>query len=90
MFQASYLFDQVPGEAVIGGELQADLGVDVRGGLSATAHDQRELQAVGGSDLHRLSFHITDAGARARLPWETRVQDEGKDTICHTVVGYDL
>lgn len=68
MFQASYFFDQVPGEAVIGGKLQADLSVNVWGGLSATAHDQRELQAVGGSDLHRLSFHVTDAGARAGLP----------------------
>ena len=39
-FHAPYLFDQVPGEAVIGGELQADLSVNVRGGLAATAHDQ--------------------------------------------------
>lgn len=40
MFDAPYLFDQVPGEAVIGGELQADLSVNVRGGLAATAHDK--------------------------------------------------
>lgn len=35
-----YFFDQVPGEAVIGGELQADLSVNVWGGLATTAHDQ--------------------------------------------------
>jgi len=35
-----HLFDQVPGEAVIGGELQADLSVNVRGGLAAAAHNQ--------------------------------------------------
>lgn len=43
LFHAPYLFDQVPGEAVIGGELKADLGVNVGGRLAATAHDQREL-----------------------------------------------
>lgn len=35
-----HLFDQVPGQAMIGGELQADLCVDVGGGVSAAAHDQ--------------------------------------------------
>lgn len=63
----TYLFDQVPGEAVIGGELQAHLGIDVRGGLAAAAHHQGELEAVGGSDLHGLSLHVADAGAGARL-----------------------
>lgn len=63
----TYLFDQVPGEAMIGGELQAHLGIDVRGGLAAAAHDQRELQAVGGSDLHGLGLHVADAGAGAGL-----------------------
>lgn len=52
---------------MIGGELQAHLGVDVRGGLAAAAHDQRELQAVGGSDLHGLGLHVADAGAGAGL-----------------------
>lgn len=39
-FHSPYLFDQVPGEAMIGGELQAHLRVNVRGGLTAAAHDQ--------------------------------------------------
>lgn len=63
----TYLFDQVPGEAMIGGELQAHLRVDVRGRLAAAAHYQRELEAVGGSDLHGLSLHIADAGAGTGL-----------------------
>lgn len=69
----------MPGEAVIGGELQADLRVNVRGRLAAAAHDQWELQTVRGSDLHRLSFHITNAGARAGLTRETGAQQGG----CH-------
>lgn len=73
-----HLFDQVPCEAVIGGELQADLGVDVRGGVPAAAHDQRELQTVGGSDLHRLSFHVSDTGAGTGLPGETAIQSEAQ------------
>lgn len=40
MFHSPYLFNQVPGEAMIGGELQANLCVNVRGGLTAAAHDQ--------------------------------------------------
>lgn len=51
-FIVPHLLDQVPGEAMIGGELQADLRVDVRGGLTAAAHDQGELQTVRGSNLH--------------------------------------
>ena len=65
-----YLFDQVPGEAVIGGELQADLGVDVGGGLSAAAHHQGDLQAVGRPDLHGLGLHVAQAGAGAGLSRE--------------------
>lgn len=71
-----YLFDQVPGEAVIGRELQAHLGIDVRGRLTAATHHKRELEAVGGSDLHGLSLHVADAGARAGLTWETGAQGE--------------
>lgn len=76
-FNAPHLFDQVPSEAVIRGELQANLCVNVRGGLAAAAHDQWELQTVRGSDLHRLSFHITDAGARAGLTRETAGKQGG-------------
>lgn len=39
----TYFFDQVPGEAVIGGEFQADLSVNVRWRLAAAPHDQWEL-----------------------------------------------
>lgn len=39
-FLSSYFFDQVPSEAMIGGEFQADLSVNVRGGITAAAHDQ--------------------------------------------------
>ena len=66
-----HLLDQVPGKAVVGGELQADLGVDVGGGLAAAAHHQGELQAVGRSDLHGLGLHVAQAGARAGLSRET-------------------
>lgn len=76
-----HLFDQVPGEAVIGGEFQADLSVDVRGGLAAAAHDQRELQAVGGSDLHGLSLYVADAGTRAGLARETGGPCGGREDI---------
>lgn len=71
----------MPGEAVIGGEFQADLSVNVGGGLAAAAHDQRELQAVGGSDLHGLSFYVTDAGTRAGLAGETSGRCGGKEDI---------
>lgn len=83
-FHSPYLFDQVPGEAMIGGELQADLRVNVRRGLAATTHDQWELQTVRGADLHGLSFHITNTGARAGLTRETGVQQGGyrmSDTV---------
>lgn len=63
----------MPGEAVIGGELQTHLGIDVRRRLTAAAHHQRELEAVGSSDLHWLSLHVADAGARAGLTWKTAV-----------------
>lgn len=66
-----YLFDQVPRESVISGELQTDLSVNVRGGFAATAHDKRELQTVGRSDLHRLSLNVTDTRARTGLTRET-------------------
>jgi len=56
---------------VIGGELQADLRVDVGRGLPSAAHHQGELQAVGGSDLHGLGLHVAQAGAGARLTGET-------------------
>lgn len=72
-YLSPYFFDQVPSEAVIGGEFQADLSVNMRGGIAAAAHDQWELQTVGGSDLHGLSFHITDTGARAWLTRETEL-----------------
>lgn len=61
----------MPGETVICGELQTDLSVNVRGGLPSTAHDQWELQTVGGANLHWLSFHVSDTGAWAGLARET-------------------
>lgn len=66
---------------MIGGEFQADLSVDVGGGLAAAAHDQRELQAVGGANLHGLSFHVTDAGARAGLAGETTGRRGGRQDV---------
>lgn len=83
MFHAPYLFDQVPGEAVIGGEFQADLCVNVRGGFTTTAHDQWELQTVGSSDLHWLGLHVTNTGARAGLTRETEEQHKGREDVMH-------
>lgn len=56
---------------MIGGKLQAHLGVDVRGGVAAAAHYQGELQTVGGADLHRLGFNITDTESGTGLTRET-------------------
>lgn len=59
---------------MIGGEFQADLRVDVRGGLAAAAHDQGELEGVGRPDLHGLRLHIAQAGPGAGLSGETEGQ----------------
>lgn len=63
-FWFSHLFDEMPSQAVIGGELQPDLSVDVRRRFASAAHDQRELDHVGRADLHGLCFHIADTGGR--------------------------
>ncbi len=61
----------MPSQAVIGGELQPDLSVDVRRRFASAAHDQRELDHVGRADLHGLCFHIADTGGRAVIAWKT-------------------
>lgn len=68
---SSHLFDKMPSQAVIGGKFQANLSVNVRGRLSATAHDQWELDHIGRSDLHGLRFHIANTGGCAVITWET-------------------
>ena len=82
----SYLFDQVPGEAVVGGELQAHLRVDVGRGLAAAAHDQGELQRVGRPDLHGLGLHVADAGAGAGLSRETAEDYNANDAMLITTL----
>lgn len=82
---SSHLFDQMPSQAMIGGKFQPNLSVNVRGWLSATAHDQRELDHIRRSDLHGLSFHVANTGSGAVIAWETERTFISVSCTAHTV-----
>lgn len=53
-----YLQYKMPGQAMVGGILQADLVVHVQCKRLSTAHHQVELQHVGSPNLHGLGFNV--------------------------------